>query len=254
MTTVTTQSRRPANPVFELLSPVEFGVFAATSPFLRRAPKDRRQPVMVLPGFVAADGSTLAMRMTLRRLGHRAVGWKLGRNLGPTQRTLDGILRRLQEEAARAGQPISLVGWSLGGIYARLLAQEHPDLVRQVISLGSPFNIGLAEDTTVSPLWDLLDRRGHFVRDRDSVDLNRIPVPSTSIFTKTDGIVSWQSCLQTTHSEAENVQVLGSHCGLGVNVAAIAVIADRLAQRPGTWRPFAPKGTLAKVYPVRRIR
>ena len=194
--------------------------------------------------------STIPLRASLRRLGHRAVGWKLGRNLGPTKAIFDGIHRRLDEEAQHAQHPVTVVGWSLGGVYARLLAQERPDLVHQVISLGSPFNIGASDRTTVSPLWDALHSRGEFVRDRESLDLDEIPVPSTSIYTTTDGVVSWQSCIQTEHDHAENTRVYGSHCGLGVNVAAATVIADRLAQPRNHWRPFEPSGAMARLFPA----
>ena len=185
-------------------------------------------------------------------MGHRAVGWELGRNHGPTQEIVDGIQRRLIDESDKAGAPITLIGWSLGGIYARYLAGEYPDRIRQVISLGSPFNIEHTEATNASGVYERNGRRTGFVKDRDSVELDRIPVPSTAIYTTTDGVVSWRSCRQTPGPDAENVRVHGSHCGLGVNVSAAVVIADRLAQGKGSWAPFRPHVLTAALFPPQR--
>ncbi len=204
---------------------------------------------MVLPGFVAADLSTLPLRRYLKRLGHKPSGWRLGRNIGPSAEIMDGIERRLLEETERAQRPVPLIGWSLGGIYARHLAMEHPDRVDQVISLGSPFNITNSEPTTVGLLWDLLDRRYGYTRDREDTALDEIPVPSTSIYTRTDGIVSWQSCLQSEGETSENIEVNGSHCGLGFNVVAAQVVADRLAQKPGTWTHYRPTPAMRLIMP-----
>ncbi len=246
-------SRRPASRAFELLAPAEYGLFAAVAPLFRRVDRARADTVLVMPGLVASDVSTRPLRRLLRRMGHRAVGWELGRNHGPTQEILDGIRRRLVEESDRAGGPITLVGWSLGGIYARYLATEHPGRIRQVISLGSPFNIAHAEPTTVSGIYERNGRRVRFVRDRGSVKLDRIPVPSTAIYTTTDGVVAWRSCRQTAGPEAENIRVHGSHCGLGVNTSAAVVIADRLAQSKNSWAPFRPNLLTAALFPPQKV-
>ena len=189
------------------------------------------------------------LRAVLRRMGHRPQGWGLGRNLGPTRDTIDGVIDKLSAMAEAAGEPVPIVGWSLGGISARALAQWHPEHVDQVISLGSPFNIELQEQTTVSPLYDWLERRNGFVQGRGDLDLDEIPCPSTAIFTRTDGIVSWSSCRQTVRTGAENIEVWGSHSGLGVNVAAVYVIADRLTKTQQDWEPFVPPARLRGLYP-----
>lgn len=203
---------------------------------------------MLLPGFVAGDMSTAPLRGLLSRLGHEPTGWGLGRNLGPTAETIDGMIRRLREEADRAEGPIPLIGWSLGGIYARVLAQDHPDLVDQVISLGSPFNIGLDEPTSVNGFWNTLAQRQTFVRDRGSLDIDVIPVPSTAVFTRTDGVVAWQSCVQSEDERSENIEVRGSHCGLGYNLAVAYLIADRLTQNRVDWSPFGPPSALRPLF------
>ncbi len=243
------RTRRPASRAFELLAPAEYGLFAAAAPWFPRVDPERADTVLVMPGLVASDVSTRPLRRLLRRMGHNAVGWELGRNHGPTQDILDGIVRRLLEESDRCGGPISLVGWSLGGIYARYLATEYPTRIRQVISLGSPFNIEEAEPTNVSGVYERNGRRDRFVKDRGSVELDVIPVPSTAIYTITDGVVSWRSCRQTPTSQGENIRVHGSHCGLGVNTSAAVVIADRLAQRKGSWAPFQPSLLTAALFP-----
>lgn len=231
------------------MAPAEYGLFAAAAPWFPRVDRAQAETVLVMPGLVASDASTRPLRRLLKRMGHRAVGWELGRNHGPTQEILGGIERRLVEESDRAGGPISLIGWSLGGIYARYLATEHPGRIRQVISLGSPFNIEHSEPTNVSGVYERNGRRTRFVKDRGSVELDRIPVPSTAIYTTTDGVVAWRSCRQTPGPEAENVRVHGSHCGLGVNTSAAVVIADRLAQAKGSWARYRPSVFTAALFP-----
>ncbi len=218
------------------------------SPFLQMSPRGSGGPILVMPGFTASDISTLPLRHLLRKLGHRPAPWGLGRNLGPTPETLAGMTARLRDLAEESGRRVPIVGWSLGGVYGRALAQWHPDLVEQVISLGSPFNIGPNESTTVSPLYNWLSSRGRFI-ERHEVELDDISRPSTAIYSRTDGVVAWQSCRQTTGPLAENVEVFGSHCGLGVNVAAAYAIADRLSRPNTPWRPFRPPPHLAAFYP-----
>ncbi len=249
MTSATVRRRRPAPLPLELRAPSEFGVFAALAPAMTLFPRGRRRRVLVLPGFVSGDSSTLPLRAHLRSLGHRPVGWRLGLNLGPTKFIFDGIFDRLEREVERAGEPIPVIGWSLGGIYARVMAQERPELVDQVITLGSPFNITLAEETAVDSLYGFLEEHRAFVRDRNSLDVDEIPVPSTSVFSRTDGIVAWQACVQTDGPTAENIEVRGSHCGLGWNAAVAYAIADRLAQKPGDWSRFDPPRACRALYP-----
>ncbi len=224
-------------------------MFVASNPLFRLAPKGQGRPVLVLPGFIASDTSTIPLRILLRQLRHRPSGWGLGRNLGPRPETLQGVYDTLSEMVDIAEGPVPVVGWSLGGVYARLVAQEHPALVEQVVSLGSPFNFATTEKSLLSPLWDYLRERGTFARDQENVDLDQIPVPSTSVFTKSDGVVAWQSCVQSPGRRAENVEVRGSHTGLGFNASVGLVLADRLAQDPGTWRPFEPTRSTSWLYP-----
>jgi pimeloyl-ACP methyl ester carboxylesterase len=220
-------------------------------PLLRRLPHGDGHPVLVLPGFMASDRSTQPLRRLLRDMGYRTYGWGLGVNVGPTERILEGLARKLDRAFRKSGQPVSIIGWSLGGIFARELTRARPDQVRQVIMLGSPIQMVEEDSSSAQPLWDVLRHHHAASIDRSVRDIDRpeINVPSTSIYSKSDGIVSWQSCLveQTDHSE--NVRVFGSHCGLGYNTSVIAVIADRLAQPVAVWRPFSAPWYLRGMYP-----
>src|SRR5215475_15204524 len=118
---------------------LELAALLPAYPFLRRAPAGDGHPVLVLPGFMASDFSTRTLRRFLRDKGYAVHGWKLGRNLGPSAATIGGMTARLQSLQARYGRRVSLVGWSLGGIYSRELARAMPEMVRQVITLASPF-------------------------------------------------------------------------------------------------------------------
>ncbi len=242
----------PILALLELRASTELGAFAMTAPALAGLlPRGDGRTVLVLPGFMAGDGSTLPLRTLLGSIGYDARGWGLGRNLGPTGDILDGLVALL-DRLDRDNGPIDIVGWSLGGLFGRELARLAPDTVGQVITLGSPFQ-------TIGP--DQSNARAAFtaLRHRHTAEMieNRmpcwarepIPVPSTSIYTKTDGVVNWHQCLNRDLPRVENVEVYGSHCGLGFNPAATYVVADRLAQDRDRWRPFKAPFALRGLYP-----
>ena len=129
----------------------EYGQLVSALPLQRALPVGDGHPVLVLPGLLAGDGSTWALRRLLRRLGYRAHGWRLGRNIGPTAKAVRGMAERLDELHTRYDAPVSLVGWSLGGIFARAMARHHPSAVRQVITLGSPFRMADESQTRATP-------------------------------------------------------------------------------------------------------
>jgi pimeloyl-ACP methyl ester carboxylesterase len=220
--------------------------------WLASAPRGDGHGVLVLPGLLASDMSTGLLRTYLRALGYQVHGWGLGRNIGPTDAVLDELPRALAALAARTTRPASVVGWSLGGIYARELARDKPGLVRRVISMGSPF--GLIHDIRQSRAHHAYDRRSHLhaigrLPSRE-VLAQPISVPSTAIYSRLDGIVPWQACIEPTSDVHENVEVRCAHLGFGADPATLWVIADRLALRAGERRPFHPPAWLRRMYPA----
>ncbi len=200
------------------------------------APKGDGHTVLVLPGLLTGDLSTIPLRRFLRSLGYDVHGWGLGINLGPTESLRAKLDARLAAMHERRGEPVSLIGWSLGGIYARELARSHAAVVRRVITLGTPFrDISATHAARLVPIRP--GGRGlHEAHDLRAYLASPIPVPMTSIFSKTDGIVHWQSCLETEGAGRENVEVAASHTGMGFHADALAVIADRLARPSGFGR------------------
>ncbi len=237
----------------EVRAVAERGGLTLAMPLLRRLPKGDGHAVLVLPGFAAGDQSTAPLRRLLRDLDYRAFAWRLGRNLGPTPDIVEGMVARFERIVDEYGGPVSLVGWSLGGIYARELARQFPAAVRQVVTLGSPIHMVAGDRSAVSRTWDSLrHRHDPEVIDRRSIRESEKPpldVPATSIYTRTDGVVHWSTCLITRGPRAENIEVYGSHCGLGFNTAAVYAVADRLAQPAGRWRPFQAPLLLRGAFP-----
>ncbi len=231
---------------------VELGALPWATPLLMRAPKGDGHPVLVLPGFMTSDRSTTTLRRYLDRLGYQSFGWELGRNLGPKAIGDEGekLVARLEEIFEQTGQKVSLVGWSLGGLMARIIARRRPDMVRQVITLGSPIG-GSPTATNAWRLYQLMT--GQKVTDKGAQDQIRegqgkSPVPSTAIFTKSDGVVAWQICLEPKAENTDNIEVLGSHCGLGVNPVVLYAVADRLALAENAWTPFKRSGLRSLFY------
>lgn len=232
---------------------LELGTLPLAAPMLMTAKRGDGHPVMVLPGFVTSDISTTILRRYLTSLDYDAHAWELGRNLGPRAIGWEGekLIARLDEIHAKTGRTVSLVGWSLGGVLARQLARRRPDLVRQVISLGSPF----AGDPRATNVWKAYEfLTGQRLKDPDTQAQLREsetapPVPSTAIYTKGDGVVAWQNCREPESATTDNIEVPGSHCGLGVNGLVLYAVADRLALPEGEWTPFERKGLRAIMYP-----
>nr|WHW29242.1 alpha/beta hydrolase [uncultured bacterium] len=231
---------------------LEYANWRLLLPLLRRLPAGDGHPVLVLPGFTAADRSTAQLRWLLRDLGYRTYGWRLGANLGPTPNIVQGLDDRVARiRKSNNDAPLTVIGWSLGGIYARVLARANPEHFRQVITLASPFRTRLGDRSAVSALWDSLAPL-HDEEFLESLALGKRPplhIPATSIYTRTDGVVSWKLCLETKSPIAENVEVFGSHSGMGFNTAVAYVIADRLCQTPGDWQRFRSPVLLRGLYP-----
>jgi pimeloyl-ACP methyl ester carboxylesterase len=228
----------------------DFGLLIATLPLGQLLPVGDGHPVLVLPGLLADDGSTWTLRRILRDLGYRVHGWRLGRNFGPTGATVTGLQNRLLDLRSRYDSAVSVIGWSLGGIYARTLARDVPAAVRQVITLGSPIHLAHEGQSRARRAFDRYAHLHVVPRElplESSVDA--LPVPATSIYSRCDGIVAWQACLDPPSARAENIAVVGSHLGFGHNPAAIWAVADRLAQPLGEWAPFRAPTALRPLYP-----
>jgi pimeloyl-ACP methyl ester carboxylesterase len=235
------------------LADLAAGLVAA--PWLATAPRADGHGVLVLPGLLASDTSTVPLRGYLRWLGYDVRGWDLGSNRGPTEAVLAGLPRALLAHAQRTGRPVSLIGWSLGGVYARELARRHPRHVRQVITLGSPF--ALTDPPRQSRVHGPYQRLSHLHADGARLPTPEqrarpIAVPSTSVYSRLDGIVAWQACVEPETERHHNVEVRCSHIGFGVDPATLWLIADRLAVPPGQHRSFRPSPLLRPLYPNRR--
>jgi pimeloyl-ACP methyl ester carboxylesterase len=234
----------------------EFNASLMAAPLLLRAPKGDGHPVLALPGFLAGDLSMAPMRRYLMALGYDAHAWQMGRNLGGITRMRQALRERLSEIYANTHRKVSVIGWSLGGVYARDLALNAPDMVRYIVTLGSPF----ANDVRATNATRLYEALSGEVVGSDPEFLaalsGDLPVPTTSIFSRADGVVNWHTCLLRPSATAENVEVyLASHVGLGVNPAVLWAVADRLAQHEGQFSQFDRSGPFAIAYaPLERAQ
>jgi pimeloyl-ACP methyl ester carboxylesterase len=233
----------------EARSVFELNTSLLLSPLLMRAPRGDGHPVLALPGFLASDLSMAPMRRYLKELGYDAHAWNLGRNLGGVASKRSALRDLLTQTHETTGRKVSIIGWSLGGIYARDLALQLPDMVRAVITLGSPFANDITA-TNATRLYEALSGEG--INDNPEIReaiAGDLPVPATSIYSRTDGIVNWRTSLLRPSDTAENIEVhLASHIGLGVNPAALWAVADRLAQAEGEFRQFDRSGPFAIAY------
>lgn len=226
---------------------------ATTLRLLKRlVPKGDGHPVLVLPGLGASDLSTAMLRQFLDDLGYVTYPWGIGRNKGMTDAASSAVDARLQAIYSRHQCKVTVIGQSLGGVFAREVAKSTPHLVRQVITLGSPFT-GHPLASTGVRLYEWLSG------DRiDVLDFNRHlqirvkpPVPTTSIYSKMDGVVAWRCSIESEDSEGENIHLRGgTHCGMGFNPTALYLLAKRLAQPGEHWTPFEPRGLEKLVYGI----
>jgi hypothetical protein len=221
---------------------LEYVAARAAARRIARWPRGDGHPVLVIPGFLAGPFSTQLLRDVLRDLNYRVYDWGLGYNMGyraGMNETLPARLHHIRERTD--GRKVSIIGWSAGGIYARELARAFPDDVRSVITLGSPFR-GNHTASTAWRVWRLVNRGSAAteVVSREALTRRAEPlsVPTTCIYSKSDGIVAWECCTSLPAPETENVEVRSSHLGYGHNLQTLAVIADRLAQPEDCWRPF----------------
>ena len=211
------------------------------APWLTQLPKGDGHAVMIIPGFLGGDQLNRSLLSFLKHLGYNAAGWGMGRNFGPDHFRVEDLAARVTKHAAKGDGTITLIGHSLGGIYAREIARMQPENVRQVITLGSPFGKGRTRGSNAGRLFDRLNpgTNGQSSLD-DGEDEYALapPVPTTSIYTKSDGVVNWRTNIQSqNHPQIQNIKVHGSHSGLTLNPAVWYLLADRLKHTRRSWQP-----------------
>jgi hypothetical protein len=230
---------------------LELGVSIPFKKVFFNKSKGDGHPVMILPGFLSSETSTKSLRDFVSSQGYQVFDWGLGRNMGKVE-YMEALLERMINIYKECGRQITLIGWSLGGVFARQLAKEKPNLVRQVITLASPFG-GINEPNNITWLYSLLNG-GKKVDEVNTAMLEDLPlpptVPTTSIYSKVDGIIPWRLCMEKEEDDThQNIEVHSSHIGMGVNPTAWAIIADRLKQKKVNWKRFQPQGLYKLVFP-----
>ncbi len=227
--------------LLEARAPWEYAAMLAAAPWLNKLPQGDGHPVVVFPGLGASDITTVPLRNFLRDRGYTPYAWEQGFNFGPKAGVLESCRERVLRVATHHRQRVSLIGWSLGGIYAREIAKEQPEHARCVITLGTPFT-GHPRATNAWRFYEMVS--GQSVHDPVLMDQIRQPpsCPTTSIYSKTDGVVAWQCSLNPQAPHAENIEVHASHIGMGMNPLALYAVADRLAQDPQDWQRFDANG------------
>lgn len=219
---------------------------------ISKIPKDGdSHPVLILPGFMSTDKSTVPLRSFIQKIGYTVYGWGSGRNRGEEE-LLDEMIRKVEYLFQIHEEQVSLIGWSLGGVFARQIAKARPHMVRQVITLGSPFK-GVLESNNATWILELLNKKK---KEEISIDPEFLadlplpaPVPTTAIYSKEDGVVPWRLCMEQVENDIhQNIQVRGSHLGLGINPSVLIVIADRLKLSEKNWIKFIPNGLVEKQF------
>jgi len=191
-------------------------------------PRGDGHPVIVLPAFFCSDGMTRGFRQWLTKLGYAVEGWGSGVNLGPTAAAVKTVERLLHRSTEASGRPASLVGVSLGGVLARALANAHPGRVRRVITLCSPFRLPTA--SPLEPIYRVLaplHSGEHLLIDRLSAPP---PVPTTAIYSPSDGVVAWRSCIDEPGPDRENIAIDAPHTTILLDPRTLRTIAERLAR------------------------
>jgi len=235
----------------------EFAALPLTLPLLMEAPQGDGHPVLLVPGFMASDAALFVLKRFLQKKGYDVHTWGLGRNTGFRGKLATALPQKIRHLHHLTGRKVSLVGWSLGGVFSLYGAQHAPECVRNIITLGSPVTVdaqGNQSPPLVRALYRLISHRlgasAHMMQPRAKAlrERRRPAIPTTCIYTLTDGVVPPQEA--TVDGDArlhENLRVPGSHCGLVFNGVVLSVIAERLSQPEDDWKPFAPTGKLETV-------
>jgi triacylglycerol esterase/lipase EstA (alpha/beta hydrolase family) len=208
----------------------------------RADPVGDGHPAVVFPGLGGAPFTTAQLRRFLQKSGFDARCWGRGINTGPDG-TFDDWLAHLVADVERlhaeSGRTVSLIGWSLGGVYAREIAKRAPHAVRQVITLGTPFASMGGGATHAETIYKWMGGDTSQLTPQMQARLRETPpVPTTAIYSKSDGVVSWRGCIERRTPTSESVEVHASHLGMVSNPDVMRIVANRLAQPEGRWRPL----------------
>lgn len=221
---------------------LELAGLAAGWGLLAGTPRGDGHPVLVVPEFLTGDGATWPLRRFLSDRGYAVYGWEQGFNLGPRPDVMSALQARIGLLADLHGTRVSLVGVSIGGIYAREAAKSRAASVRAVVTLGTPTRPvaeGALSESAPSTLVEALRLAVGTMRERIS---KAPPVPTTALYSRSDGLVSWRACLEAEGPMHESVEIFSSHLGMAHNPLALMVIADRLSQAEGMWQPYRRRG------------
>jgi dienelactone hydrolase len=189
-----------------------------------RQPRGEGRHVVVLPGFGTNDSSTVIVRSYLGRLGYQVSGWGLGVNTGDVEAQLRQTLDNVEQRHRKVGERVSLVAWSLGGVIAREVARDRPELVGSVVTFGTPLYGPRHTATSMSQQSPRRDAIEEQILERSARPITR---PVTSIYSRNDGVVSWQACVDPDPA-TNNVEVQSSHLGLGLDPDVLKVVAKAL--------------------------
>jgi pimeloyl-ACP methyl ester carboxylesterase len=227
-------------------------------PMLMSAPHGDGHPVLLLPGFMGDEKSLVALQWYLRNRGYSVETWGFGRNVGFHRKHADALVQKIRYIHHQTGRKVSLVGWSLGGLFSLYGAHSAPESVRQVVTLGSPVTAdhrtGSQTASTVRAIYRLIAHpmgpAAHTMHTRTKrMREQRCPVPLSCLYSLADGVVPPQEAtVDGDPAIHENIRVPGSHVGLGFNPMVLWIVADRLAVPEGQWRPFAPDGAAGALY------
>ena len=214
----------------ELRLPVDMLRWAPSLLTMKARPAAHPRTAILLPGFGAGPRSMRVMESFLRRRGHRVRDWGLGVNNGDARKFRVQLESIVEESTAAYGEPVVLVGWSLGGYIAREYAREHPEGVRRIVTLGSPV-IGGPRYTATSEWYR---SQGHDLVEMERAVKSRyatpLRVPVTAIYSKRDGIVAWQACIDKWSPDVRHIEVSETHIGLGFSPCVLELVADEIAR------------------------
>jgi len=237
---------------------MEMALLPASLPLLVAAPQGDGHPVILVPGFMAGESTLAALKLFLQNKGYDVHNWGLGRNVGFRGKHANALPQKIRYLHHTTGRKVSLVGWSLGGVFSFYGAETTQDCVRSIITLGSPVSVdmmGNQSPPALKAMYRLVSHRlgasAHLMQPRAKAmrEHRRLPIPTSCLYSLSDGVVPPQEAtIDGDPALHENIQVPGSHVGLGFNGIVMAIVADRLAQPEGDWKPFAPQGLLGHVY------